>query len=319
MIRYSSIELRFGSRRLLRNGELCLYPGCVHLLLGDSGCGKTTLLRALAFLHPVRGMHCRWGDMEVTPDMHAEVRRTQIAYLTQEQTMLQNEGSLQENLELICALSNVRCEEEKRNALARLLGLNVEWDAAVTTLSRGERQRYGLLCACMKQAPLVLLDEPTSALDEEGVRSVCRLLEHLRAQGHTIVLSTHDPRLYPSAQYCYSFVDGRLQKEAVGREEALSSKTPPVQTKAPLISMRTLSRGLCQKGSLVFGLCRIAFLCVLCLFPLLEEALFAQAGDAWISLANTAQAMPDVRYLGNAPLLERTKVEAQVDGELLPY
>ena len=145
MIRYSSIELRFGSRRLLRDGELCLYPGCVHLLLGDSGCGKTTLLRALAFLHPVRGMRCRWGDMEVTPDMHAEVRRTQIAYLTQEQTMLQNEGSLQENLELICALSNVRCEEEKRNALARLLGLNVEWDAAVTTLSRGERQRYGFV------------------------------------------------------------------------------------------------------------------------------------------------------------------------------
>lgn len=319
MIRYSSIELRFGSRRLLRNGELCLYPGCVHLLLGDSGCGKTTLLRALAFLHPVRGMRCRWGDMEVTPDMHAGVRRTQIAYLTQEQTMLQNEGSLQENLELICALSNVRCEEEKRDALARLLGLNVEWDAAVTTLSRGERQRYGLLCACMKQAPLVLLDEPTSALDEEGVRSVCRLLEHLRAQGHTIVLSTHDPRLYPSAQYCYSFVDGRLQKETVGREEALSSKTPPVQTKAPLISMRVLSRRLCQKGSLVFGLCRIAFLCVLCLFPLLEEALFAQAGDAWISLANTAQAMPDVRYLENAPLLERTQVEAQVDGEGLPY
>ncbi|MFR9254676.1 MAG: hypothetical protein ACLVJ6_03625 [Merdibacter sp.] len=35
-----------------------------------------------------------------------------------------------------------------------LLGLNAEWDAAVTTLSRGERQRYGLLCACMKQAPL---------------------------------------------------------------------------------------------------------------------------------------------------------------------
>ena len=94
MIRYSSIELHFGSRRLLRDGELCLYPGCVHLLLGDSGCGKTTLLRALAFLHPVRGMHCRWGDMEVTPDMHAEVLRTQIAYLTQEQTMLQNEGSL---------------------------------------------------------------------------------------------------------------------------------------------------------------------------------------------------------------------------------
>ena len=90
MIRYSSIELRFGSRRLLRDGELCLYPGCVHLLLGDSGCGKTTLLRALAFLHPVPGMRCRWGDMEVTPDMHAEVRRTQIAYLTQEQTMLQN-------------------------------------------------------------------------------------------------------------------------------------------------------------------------------------------------------------------------------------
>ena len=83
--------------------------------------------------------------------------------------------------------------------------------------------------------------------------------------------------------------------------------------------MRVLSRRLCQKGSLVFGLCRIAFLCVLCLFPLLEEALFAQAGDAWISLANTAQAMPDVRYLGNAPLLERTQVEAQVDGEGLPY
>ncbi|MFR2886109.1 MAG: ATP-binding cassette domain-containing protein [Merdibacter sp.] len=196
----------------------------------------------------------------------------------------------------------MRCEEEKRNALARLLGLNVEWDAAVTTLSRGERQRYGLLCACMKQAPLVLLDEPTSALDEEGVRSVCRLLEHLRAQGHTIVLSTHDPRLYPSAQYCYSFVDGRLQKEAVGREEALSSKTPPVQTKAPLISIRVLSRRMCQKGSLVFGLCRIAFLCVLCLFPLLEEALFAQAGDAWISLANTARRCGCALF-GNAPLL----------------
>lgn len=233
MIRYSPIELRFGSRRLLRDGELCLYPGCVHLLLGDSGCGKTTLLRALAFLHPVRGMRCRWGDMEVTPDMHAGVRRTQIAYLTQEQTMLQNEGSLQENLELICALSNVRCEEEKRNALARLLGLSVEWDAAVTTLSRGERQRYGLLCVCMKQAPLVLLDEPTSALDEEGVRSVCRLLEHLRAQGHTIVL----PRMIPGYILRRSIVillstGGCRKKRYAGRK--LSHRKRPLYGRRPL-------------------------------------------------------------------------------------
>ncbi|MFR9254675.1 MAG: hypothetical protein ACLVJ6_03620 [Merdibacter sp.] len=71
---------------------------------------------------------------------------------------------------------------------------------------------------------------------------------------------------------------GCRKKRWAGRK--LSHRKRPCQTKAPLISMRVLSRRLCQKGSLVFVLCRIAFLCVLCLFPLLEEALFAQAGDA---------------------------------------
>ncbi|MFR2886108.1 MAG: hypothetical protein ACLTCB_07750 [Merdibacter sp.] len=66
-IRYSSIELRLAAAAYARDGELCLYPAVSTCCLGQR-LWKDDPAAGAAFLHPVRGMRCRWGDMEVTPD-----------------------------------------------------------------------------------------------------------------------------------------------------------------------------------------------------------------------------------------------------------
>jgi putative ABC transport system ATP-binding protein len=177
--------------------------GELVLLLGASGCGKTTLLSALAsLLSPVSGS-IRIGDVEVTelrgPAL-ADYRRRCIGVVFQAFNLV---SSLTAQDNVAMALWNDgRTGRQGRARAAELLGqlgLEDRLRHRPAQLSGGQQQRVAIARALALEPLLLLADEPTAHLDHVQVESVLSLLRAIAAPGRVVVIATHDERLLPMA------------------------------------------------------------------------------------------------------------------------
>jgi len=179
---------RFGRRWALAEVTLTVARGQRVMLTGRNGSGKTTLLRVLAsLLSPDRGSVRVCGG-DVVQDREAV--RHHVALL----------GHYSGHYEALTALQNLQVaarflgQDASREAIrARLdqFGLAARADDAVSTFSAGMRKRLALARTMMQPATVVLLDEPYGELDVDGFALVDGLLESMRAEGRTVLMSTH--------------------------------------------------------------------------------------------------------------------------------
>jgi putative ABC transport system ATP-binding protein len=104
-------------------------------------------------------------------------------------------------------------ERQKAHTLLERFGLAAFATTQVERLSAGERQRGALIRALVADTPILMLDEPTAALDTENVRIMLDLLVNLRAEGRTILATTHDRRLAedPRLDGVVRLADGALE------------------------------------------------------------------------------------------------------------
>ena len=190
------VALRIGS--LAVDAELAADSGEVVGLLGPNAAGKTTLLRALAGLSPLRDARVVL-DGQVLDDTAAGIRvapeHRRIGLVFQDYLLFPHLSAL-ENVAFGLRSRGVSRGEARRRAaewLARL-GLAEEQDARPKTLSGGQAQRVALARALVTDPSLLLLDEPLAALDA-GARAELRreLRRHLASFAGTCVLVTHDP------------------------------------------------------------------------------------------------------------------------------
>lgn len=177
--------------------------GELVLLLGASGCGKTTLLSALAgILQPAAGT-IRVGDTHVIGLSGNELtayRRHQVGIVFQAFNLIPSLTAA-ENVAVPMLATGMR----RRAALDRsreILGqvdLADRVDHRPGDLSGGQQQRVAIARALALEPPLLLADEPTAHLDYIQVEGVIRLLRGLTREGRTIIVATHDDRLLPLA------------------------------------------------------------------------------------------------------------------------
>jgi len=153
------------------------------VLLGENGAGKSTLLRTIAgLLRPTFGEVAVFGG---PPSDH----RDRIGYMGHA-PMLYDELTGLENLRYFASLYRGRPGPQPEEAM-RATGLDPALARPISQYSQGMRQRASLARALLSKPELLLLDEPFSNLDAASGLQMLSLLASLRAQGRTIILTTH--------------------------------------------------------------------------------------------------------------------------------
>jgi len=188
VVQLESLSKLYGSFVALRKITASFEAGRCYLLLGENGAGKSTLLRVIAgLLKPSHGVIRVFGEAKPS---HV---RDRIGYMSHA-PMLYDELSAAENLRYFAGLYRERTCLTPETALASV-GLDPMLERTVGQYSQGMRQRASLARVLLPQPDLLLLDEPFSNMDAASARQMLDLLARQRAEGKTILLTTHQREL----------------------------------------------------------------------------------------------------------------------------
>ena len=194
MIKLNSFFKSFGSKQILRGVDLEINSGEIVTLVGNNGCGKTTLLRSINtldfpdsyILAEVDGF-----DLEKYPE---EVR-SRVGYLAHNPPFYPELTGV-ENLELWLELNSIDDAESRARDFLGQVGLVSFSDDLSGNYSRGMVQRLGFAMAISHSPTTLLLDEPFTGLDAEGTEIISDLLKKAKENDCSILLVTHDKVTY---------------------------------------------------------------------------------------------------------------------------
>lgn len=186
-----------GSRNIIDNLSLDVWRGETLVLLGESGCGKTTTLRLVnRLLTPTKGEVV--VDGKATTAWNVIQLRRRTGYVIQEAGLFPH-FTVAENVALVPALEKWERGRiaQRTTELLDLVGLKAQQfaDRYPRELSGGQRQRVGVARALAADPPLLLMDEPFGALDPLTRASLQKEFAELRSRlGKTVIFVTHDVR-----------------------------------------------------------------------------------------------------------------------------
>ncbi|MBI2214909.1 MAG: amino acid ABC transporter ATP-binding protein [Acidobacteria bacterium] len=194
-----SLQLRRGARTVLHDVDLEVGRGERVALMGLSGGGKTTVLRAIVALEAFDGGSIDVDGVALRPGRvprESELRalRAKVGMVFQMHCLFEHLTALGNvTLAPVHVFGRDRAAAEARaHELLDSLGAGHRHDALPCELSGGEAQRVAIARALAVDPPLLLMDEPTASLDPARRSELAVLLRTLAAQGRTLVVSTHD-------------------------------------------------------------------------------------------------------------------------------
>ena len=202
---------RTGTVRALEEATFSIVAGEWVAITGPSGSGKSTLVNLLGCLdRPTRGELRIDGTNVKSMSATAldRFRAEKIGFIFQQFHLIPYLTAL-ENVMLAQYFHSMTDAKEARAALDRV-GLSDRAQHLPSELSGGEQQRVCIARALINNPPILLADEPTGNLDEANQKIVARLLMDLHAQGHTIVMVTHDPEMALLASRRIALNHGRV-------------------------------------------------------------------------------------------------------------
>lgn len=184
-IELSNLRKQYGRRTAPHGLTLSVTPGTVFGLIGPNGAGKTTTLRMLVdIIRPTSGTARVLGTDPRTGG--ADLRR-RIGYVPGELRM-EGRATGRRLLDFYASVSGP-VKPGRIEQLAERLSCDLS--RSVRTLSKGNKQKLGLIQAFMHEPPLLILDEPTSGLDPLMQREFLGLVHEARQNGQTVLLSSH--------------------------------------------------------------------------------------------------------------------------------
>lgn len=215
------VSVNRGSRQVIENVSFSASPGELLAVMGASGSGKTTILRAVGGLEPIAagtididGLQLMAGGLprgHRLRDLHRRVGVVfQFHHLFAHMTALHNVW-----LAPVHVLQRPRADAERAaRALLETLGVGERADAMPHELSGGEAQRVAIARALAVEPPVLLMDEPTASLDPARRGELAATLRQLASQGRTVIVATHDGEFARACAHRVVLLDdGRVIRE----------------------------------------------------------------------------------------------------------
>lgn len=205
-------------RRVLEDIDLDFHAGELTIISGPSGSGKTTLLTIMALiLSPTEGTVTLLGNTieGESEDTLATYRFEHYGFVFQNSALIPA-LSVTENILMASAVQGARIPRERREKAAGIidkLGLGEFGHVRSERLSGGQKQRVAIGRALINDPVMILCDEPTSSLDVESSDLVLNTLKDLSKEDRSIVLVTHDPRVFPYGDRLIQLEDGRIRSD----------------------------------------------------------------------------------------------------------
>ena len=185
-IQTQGLTKSYGKVQALRGVDLEVRRGEIFGFLGPNGAGKTTTIRCLLdLIRPDGGMLRVLGR---DPQRESVAVRAQLGYLPGE-LRLDESFTVEEALRFFSRLRGNRVDETYLRELAERLSLDLE--LRIKHLSKGNKQKAGIVQALMHRPQLLLLDEPTAGLDPLMQQQVLRAIREAQAGGATVFFSSH--------------------------------------------------------------------------------------------------------------------------------
>ncbi len=209
-----SREFKSGDNKLeaLKNISLEIYEKEFAVILGESGCGKTTILNIIGGMDQMTsGKLLIDGEDYSNPSTQqlTEYRRKFIGFVFQDYHLMPN-LTARENVEFIAELSSNSMDADEA---IKLVGLSERADNYPSQMSGGQQQRVSIARAICKNPRLILADEPTAALDFSTSIEVLTVFEDIvKTKGTTVVMVTHNNEIAKMANRIIRIKDGQIDQ-----------------------------------------------------------------------------------------------------------
>ncbi|ACM30468.1 sugar ABC transporter ATP-binding protein [Rhizobium rhizogenes] len=195
-LRLSKITKRFGGVLALDDIDWEVRAGEIHCLVGENGCGKSTLIKTVAGVHPPTSGEIEIAGKSVLPLTPSSARALGIQVIFQDLSLFPN-LTVAENIAIESHLKSdlrpVSYTKMRKLALSALkrLDFHLDPDAAVADLSVAERQIVAICRGIAAEARLIFMDEPTASLTRSEVKRLLAIVARLKADGIAVVFVSH--------------------------------------------------------------------------------------------------------------------------------
>ncbi|BCR28391.1 MacB family efflux pump subunit [Aeromonas caviae] len=242
LIRLKGIERRYQSGEhevtVLHPLDLAIDAGEMVAIVGASGSGKSTLMNLLGCLdHPSGGQYLFRGQDTATLDALslARLRCHHFGFIFQRYHLLPHlDAAANVEIPAIYAGTARLDRQARARTLLTRLGLQDRSHHRPGQLSGGQQQRVSIARALANGGEVILADEPTGALDSQSGKEVMAILKELHAQGHTIILVTHDMAVASHADRIITLRDGRVVEDSGHRATDDNAASPSGAPAHPL-------------------------------------------------------------------------------------